>query len=178
MGRSTGGRCTRALPSGVRRERHRGPDRDAHTGRGAGLADLRANGVPRARGRARPAERRVREHREPALAGGELGDASTRVALGEGTVGPFRLTDAMVCGLAPDGRIRRISPHLRPWLALSTLALKLSACAWRAIRASCCARCAAAVSCSRRARAGPGATPPPRRSRGRCRSPSAAAAAR
>jgi hypothetical protein len=31
----------------------------------------------------------------------------------------------MVCELAPDGRIRRISPHLRPWLALSTLALKL-----------------------------------------------------
>jgi hypothetical protein len=55
----------------------------------------------------------------------ELGDGNMRVVLGEGTVGPFRLTDAMICELAVDGRIRRISPHLRPWLALSTLALKL-----------------------------------------------------
>ena len=55
----------------------------------------------------------------------ELGDERMRVVLGEGTVGPFALTDAMICELAADGRIRRISPHLRPWLALSTLALKL-----------------------------------------------------
>ncbi len=57
----------------------------------------------------------------------ELGDGRVRVVLGEGTVGPFRLTDAMICELDADGRIRRISPHLRPWLALSTLALKLGA---------------------------------------------------
>jgi hypothetical protein len=57
----------------------------------------------------------------------ELGDGSRRVVLGEGTVGPFRFTDAMLCELDADGRIRCISPHLRPWLALSTLALKLGA---------------------------------------------------
>jgi hypothetical protein len=55
----------------------------------------------------------------------ELGDGATRVVLGEGTVGPFRLADAMVCELDDEGRIRRIRPYLRPWLALTFLALKL-----------------------------------------------------
>jgi hypothetical protein len=32
------------------------------------------------------------------------------------------MTDAMVLELARDGRIRRISPHLRPWLALTLFA--------------------------------------------------------
>lgn len=31
----------------------------------------------------------------------------------------------MVLELAADGRIARIRPHLRPWLALTLLALKL-----------------------------------------------------
>lgn len=47
------------------------------------------------------------------------------VVLGDATVGPFPLGDAMVFELAEDGRIRRIRPHLRPWLALTLLALKL-----------------------------------------------------
>jgi ketosteroid isomerase-like protein len=54
-----------------------------------------------------------------------LGDADHRVALGETRIGPVRMTDAMVFDLAPDGRIRRISPHLRPWLALTLFALVL-----------------------------------------------------
>jgi hypothetical protein len=47
------------------------------------------------------------------------------VVLGDASVGRLRLADAMVFELADDGRIRRISPHLRPWLALTLLALKL-----------------------------------------------------
>lgn len=35
------------------------------------------------------------------------------------------MTDPMVFDLAPDGLIRRISPHLRPWLALTLVAALL-----------------------------------------------------
>ncbi len=55
----------------------------------------------------------------------EVGDERVRVVLGQGRIGPFPLGDAMVCELGGDGRIRRISPHLRPWLGLSVLALTL-----------------------------------------------------
>jgi ketosteroid isomerase-like protein len=55
----------------------------------------------------------------------EVGDGSTRVVLGEGRVGRFKLADAMVCELDGDGRIRRIRPYLRPWLGLTVLALML-----------------------------------------------------
>jgi hypothetical protein len=54
-----------------------------------------------------------------------VGDGETRVAVGEARIGGIRMTDAMVFELAPDGRIRRISPHLRPWLALTLFALVL-----------------------------------------------------
>nr|MBA2629452.1 nuclear transport factor 2 family protein [Thermoleophilaceae bacterium] len=40
-------------------------------------------------------------------------------------VGPVKLGDAMVFELTEDGRIKRIRPHIRPWLALTLLALKL-----------------------------------------------------
>lgn len=56
----------------------------------------------------------------------EVGDGAIRVVLGDGTIGPFRLADAMVCELDGDGRIRRIRPYLRPWLALTFLALALA----------------------------------------------------
>lgn len=55
----------------------------------------------------------------------EIGDGPVRVLTGDATVGPVQLGDAMVFELAPDGRIQRIRPHLRPWLALTLLALKL-----------------------------------------------------
>ena len=55
----------------------------------------------------------------------EIGDGSLRVLMGDATVGPVKLGDAMVFELAPDGRIQRIRPHLRPWLALTLLALRL-----------------------------------------------------
>jgi hypothetical protein len=54
-----------------------------------------------------------------------LGEGKDRVAVGEARLLGARLTDAMVFELAPDGRIRRISPHLRPWLALTLFALVL-----------------------------------------------------
>jgi len=55
----------------------------------------------------------------------EVGDGALRVVLGDCTIGPFKLGDAMVCELDDDGRIRRITPHLRPWLALSFFALAI-----------------------------------------------------
>jgi hypothetical protein len=50
---------------------------------------------------------------------------STVVVVGEARIGPVRMTDAMVFELASDGRIRSITPHLRPWLALTAFALVL-----------------------------------------------------
>ena len=55
----------------------------------------------------------------------DVGDDRERIVVGECRVGPFRLGDAMVLELAPDGQIRRIRPHLRPWLALTVFALML-----------------------------------------------------
>lgn len=54
-----------------------------------------------------------------------IGDGDERVLYGEAKVLGVRMTDAMVFELAPDGQIRRIAPHLRPWLALSIFALLL-----------------------------------------------------
>lgn len=71
-----------------------------------------------------------------------LGEGEGRVVLGEARLLGVRLTDAMVFELAPDGRIRRIAPHLRPWLALTLFALVLGpqvgrrpGMIWRALRA-------------------------------------------
>ena len=54
-----------------------------------------------------------------------FGDDQRQVAIGEGRIGPFRLTDAMAFELDGDGRIVRLRPHLRPWLAMTYLALLL-----------------------------------------------------
>jgi hypothetical protein len=54
-----------------------------------------------------------------------LGEGERRVIVGEAKLLGVRLTDAMVLDLAPDRRIRRIGPHLRPWLALSLFAVVL-----------------------------------------------------
>jgi hypothetical protein len=54
-----------------------------------------------------------------------VGDGTSRVAVGEARVAGIGMTDAMVFDLAADGRIQRISPHLRPWLALTLFALVL-----------------------------------------------------
>ena len=55
----------------------------------------------------------------------QLGDGDHCVVLGEARIAGVRMTDAMVFDLAPDGRISRISPHLRPWLALTLFAAVL-----------------------------------------------------
>lgn len=72
-----------------------------------------------------------------------LGEGKDRVAVGEARLLGVRMTDAMVFELAPDGRIRRIGPHLRPWLALTLFALVLGpqvarrpGMIWRALRAA------------------------------------------
>lgn len=56
----------------------------------------------------------------------EVGHADLRVVIGEAQIGPLRLGDAMVLKLAADGRIQSIKPHLRPWLAVTLLALRLA----------------------------------------------------
>jgi hypothetical protein len=53
----------------------------------------------------------------------EYGDARHRVVIGDGRVGPLRMSDAMVFDLTDDGRIQRIRPHLRPWLAVTLFAI-------------------------------------------------------
>jgi hypothetical protein len=54
-----------------------------------------------------------------------LGDGSRRVMVGEARLLGVRMTDAMVFDLDAEGRIRRIGPHLRPWLALTLFAMVL-----------------------------------------------------
>jgi hypothetical protein len=54
-----------------------------------------------------------------------VGEGRHRVVVGQARIGPVQMTDAMVFELAADGRIRRVSPHLRPWLALTLFALVL-----------------------------------------------------
>jgi hypothetical protein len=57
--------------------------------------------------------------------GEEVGDDKVRVVVGDCKVGPLKLSDAMVFELAEDGRIKRVRPHLRPWLATTLFALML-----------------------------------------------------
>ena len=57
--------------------------------------------------------------------GDELGGGSTSFLRGTMRVGPFKLDDAMLFETGPDGLIRRIRPHLRPWLATTFFALLL-----------------------------------------------------
>lgn len=54
-----------------------------------------------------------------------VGDGERRVAVGEARIWGVGMTDAMVFDLGADGRIRRIGPHLRPWLALTLFAVVL-----------------------------------------------------
>lgn len=54
-----------------------------------------------------------------------VGAGDSYVLVGETRVAGIGMTDAMVIELGPDGRIQRIGPHLRPWLALTVFALLL-----------------------------------------------------
>ncbi|WP_406279561.1 nuclear transport factor 2 family protein [Nocardia sp. NBC_00881] len=56
----------------------------------------------------------------------QIGDGARQVLLATATIGPLRLTEALVIGLDDHGRIRTLNPHLRPWLTLSYLAVRLA----------------------------------------------------
>lgn len=55
----------------------------------------------------------------------EIGAGNERVLLAEATIGRWHLTEALVVELSDDGRIRKLVPHIRPWLALNALAVRL-----------------------------------------------------
>jgi hypothetical protein len=54
-----------------------------------------------------------------------IGDGATRVAVSDARIAGLTITDAMVLELDDAGRIMRIRPHLRPWLAITLFALLL-----------------------------------------------------
>jgi hypothetical protein len=71
----------------------------------------------------------------------EVGDGDVRVVIARCRVFGVRLGDAMVLELDESGLIRRIRPHLRPWLALTLFAVRLVPklarrpdVLWRAVR--------------------------------------------
>jgi hypothetical protein len=73
----------------------------------------------------------------------QIGQGPARVVVSEAKVGGMRIDDAMMFELADDGRIRRIRPHLRPWLAVTFFALVLGpkvarrpGVVWRALRSA------------------------------------------
>ena len=73
----------------------------------------------------------------------EIMDGDRGFMIAEARVGPFGIGDAMVFELGPDGRIQRIRPHLRPWLASTWFALAVGiklarhpGVVWRATRRS------------------------------------------
>jgi hypothetical protein len=55
----------------------------------------------------------------------DVGDGQVRILIGDGRIAGLKLGDAMAVELADDGRIKRLRPHLRPWLALTMFAIKL-----------------------------------------------------
>jgi hypothetical protein len=55
-----------------------------------------------------------------------VGNGSTRLAVGEARIAGLMITDALVFDLDDAGRIQRLRPHLRPWLAITLFALLLA----------------------------------------------------
>ncbi|HYB23679.1 MAG TPA: nuclear transport factor 2 family protein [Solirubrobacteraceae bacterium] len=71
----------------------------------------------------------------------EIRDGDRGFMIANARIGPFRINDAMVFELDGDGRIRRLRPHLRPWLASTWFALAVGVklarhpgFLWRAVR--------------------------------------------
>jgi len=58
--------------------------------------------------------------------GPQIGDGDARVVISEARVGGVKISDAMVFELDGEGRIERVRPHLRPWLALTIFALMVA----------------------------------------------------
>lgn len=74
--------------------------------------------------------------------GDEVRDGDRVLMIARARLGPFRIDDAMLFELDAEGRIRRLRPHLRPWLATTWFAivvgLKIArhpGMLWRAMRA-------------------------------------------
>jgi len=57
--------------------------------------------------------------------GAPIGEGQIQTAVARCRISGLRLDDAMIFELDSSDRIRRIRPHLRPWLALTVLALRL-----------------------------------------------------
>ena len=71
----------------------------------------------------------------------EIMDGDRGFMIAEASLGPFKIDDAMVFELDPDGQIQRIRPHLRPWLASTWFAFAIGVkvarhpgVIWRAMR--------------------------------------------
>jgi ketosteroid isomerase-like protein len=54
-----------------------------------------------------------------------VGNADTTVAVADARLGGVRVEDAMLIEQDADGRIRRVTPHVRPWLGLTVSAFVL-----------------------------------------------------
>jgi hypothetical protein len=73
----------------------------------------------------------------------EVREGDRGFVVGEARVGPFKIGDAMMFELDSIGRIKRMRPHLRPWLATTWFAIVVGAklarhpgVIWRAARRS------------------------------------------
>jgi hypothetical protein len=55
----------------------------------------------------------------------EIGEGAARVLVSEGRVFGVMVHDALILELTADGQIQRIRPHLRPWLALTLVFVRL-----------------------------------------------------
>lgn len=56
----------------------------------------------------------------------QIVDGDRGVLIAKGRMGPFGIDIAMVLKLDRDGRIQRLSPHLRPWLAATWFGFTMS----------------------------------------------------
>ncbi|GAT00876.1 nuclear transport factor 2 family protein [Mycolicibacterium fortuitum] len=54
-----------------------------------------------------------------------IGEGKTRVAVSEGRIAGLTITDALIIEVDGNGQIRRLRPHLRPWLPTTVFALLL-----------------------------------------------------
>lgn len=54
-----------------------------------------------------------------------IGEGGTRVAVSEGRIAGLTITDALIIEVDGNGQIRRLRPHLRPWLPTTVFALLL-----------------------------------------------------
>jgi hypothetical protein len=71
----------------------------------------------------------------------EIRDGERAWMIATARIGPFGIDDAMLFELDPEGRIKRLRPHLRPWVATTWFALVVGArlaphpgVIWRALR--------------------------------------------